>query len=200
MLGQCYRLLFEAKVDVIGRLAPFNQKGHKQATLSCHSVAVIISPPLPPVCGVTLELQQGRDCFHRLLPKSEGMERMLLQINHCDQSHGCTASQWSVSLWKSSPVPDVPANDYVVSDAKGKLNIKEFAATACQFLAPVQLVRFTRIRVRSANSALFIRWCLRNKTASLDSVLSAQKVSWGGHTLVYFRIENISLEIPSSSC
>ena len=112
---------------------PFNQKGHKQVMISWRSLAVIISPSLTPVCGISVALEQGHDRFHWLLPKSEGIEHMLLQINHCDQSHGCTANQWSVSLWKSSPVPDAPGNDYVVSDAKGKLNIKEFSATACQF-------------------------------------------------------------------
>ncbi len=68
---------------------------------------------------------QGRDTtrsgVHLLPPQNpRGMKRVLFLINHCDQSYGCTANQWSESLWKSSLVPVVPANDYVVSDAKGE--------------------------------------------------------------------------------
>lgn len=72
--------------------------------------------------------------FRQPPPKSEGMKHMLPQINHCDQSHGCTANQWSERLWKSSSVPDVPSNDYVVSGAKGKLQTsRKLEQRACQF-------------------------------------------------------------------
>lgn len=63
-----------------------------------------------------------------------GMEHMLPQINHCDQSHGCTANHRSKRLWKSRRVPDVPSNDYVVSGAKGNWRTsRKREQWGCQF-------------------------------------------------------------------
>lgn len=94
------------------------------------------------------------------LPKSEGMKHMLPQINHCDQSHGCTVNQWSERLWKSSPVPDVPSNDYVVSGAKGNQQTsRNLEQRACQFST---LIKHTQVaQWYDANRAKAdILWCL----------------------------------------
>lgn len=113
----------------------FNHKGSRRQNLVCHGcIAVTLSLLLPRT--LVARPKQGHNSFRQPpppTPKTEGMKHMLPQINHCDQSHGCTANQWSERLWKSSLVPDVPSNDYVVSGAKGNQQTsRNLEQKACQ--------------------------------------------------------------------
>lgn len=107
---------------------------HSQLLMGHGCIAVMMSLLLSARVEPQPELEQGHNPFRQPPPKSKGMKHMLPQINHCDQSHGCTANQWSKRLWKSSPVPDVPSNDYVVSDAKGNQQTsRNLEQWVCQF-------------------------------------------------------------------
>ena len=130
-------------------------------------IAVIVSPPpLPPPLSAHVvpqpELEQGHNPFRQPPPKSEGMKHMLPQINHCDQSPGCTVNQWSERLWKSSPVPDVPSNDYVVSGAKGNQqtsrNLEQQASQFSTLIKHTQVVKWYDANRAKAD----ILWCLIN--------------------------------------
>lgn len=75
-----------------------SQGGHRQLLMGHGCIAVMQSLPLS-VCAVPQpESEQGHNPFRQPPPKSEGMKHMLPQINHCDQSHGCTTNQWSERL------------------------------------------------------------------------------------------------------
>lgn len=122
----------------------------------CHSVPPTLTARVAP----QPEPEQGHNPFRQPPPKSEGMKHMLPQINHCDQSHGCTANQWSERLWKSSPVPDVPSNDYVVSGAKGNQRTsRNLEQRACQFST---LIKHTQVAqwYDASRAKADIIWCL----------------------------------------
>ena len=140
-------------------------------------IAVIVSLPLSTCVVPQPELEQGHNPFRQPPPKSEGMKHMLPQINHCDQSHGCTANQWSERLWKSSPVPDVPSNDYVVSGAKGNQQTsRNLEQWACQFST---LIKHTQVaQWYDANRAKAdILWCLISWKSGLPIKLFYYKVA-----------------------
>lgn len=69
------------------------------------AVAVTVSLPLSARVAPQPEPEQGYNPFRQPPPKSEGMKHMLPQINHCDQSHGCTANQWSERALKIKLCP-----------------------------------------------------------------------------------------------
>lgn len=77
--------------------------------------------------------------FH-LLPtlNPRGMKRMLFLINHCDQSYGCTANQWSESLWKSSLSQLCQPMIMWSVMPKARQNIKALEAVVCQFSALIK--------------------------------------------------------------
>lgn len=109
----------------------FNHKGATGNFLMSLYCRCTVPPPPPP----QPELRRGLQPCRQPPPKSGGgMEHMLPQINHCDQSHGCTANHRSKRLWKSSRVPDVPSNDYVVNGAKGnRRTSRKREQRGCQF-------------------------------------------------------------------
>jgi len=81
---------------------------------------------------------QNRDAtrfsFHLLPPLNpRGMKHMLFLINHCDQSYGCTANQWSESLWKSSLSQLCQPMIMWSVMPKARQNIKALEAVVCQF-------------------------------------------------------------------
>lgn len=187
-LGQTYLSSFEATVDGIFPFLPLSHilpvplslflpltalitRG-PQATSDgprlycCHS-----APPLSAHVAPQPELEQGHNPFRQPPPKSEGMKHMLPQINHCDQSHGCTVNQWSKRLWKSSPVPDVPSNDYVVSGAKGNQQTsRNLEQQACQFST---LIKHTQVAqwYDASRAKADILWCLINWKSRLPKKL-----------------------------
>lgn len=121
----------------------------------CHTVSSPSAHAVPQP-----EPEQGHNPFRRPPPKSEGMKHMLPQINHCDQSHGCAANHWSERLWKSSLVPDVPSNDYVVSGAKGNQQTsRNLEQRACQFST---LIKHTQVSqwYDASRAKADILWCL----------------------------------------
>lgn len=136
---------------------------HKGATGNFWwAVAVLLSHCFFPLSSrqPQPEPEQGHNPFRRPPPKSEGMKHMLPQINHCDQSHGCAANHWSEKLWKSSLVPDVPSNDYVVSGAKGNQQTsRNLEQRACQFSTLIKHTQVSQWNDASRAKA-DILWCL----------------------------------------
>lgn len=130
-------------------------------------IAVMASLPFPACVGATARAGAGHNPFRQTPPKSEGMKHMLPQINHCDQSHGCTANQWSEALWKSSPVPDVLSNDYVVTSAKGNQKTsRNLEQRACQFST---LIKHTQVAqwYDASRAGADILWYLLHWTSRL---------------------------------
>lgn len=125
-------------------------RGHGQLLMGHGCIAVILSLLLSMQVVPQPNPEKGHNPFRQRPPKSEGMKHMLPLINHYDQSHGCTANQWSERLWKSSCVPDLPSHG-VVSTAKGnKQTSRNLEQRACRFPT---VIKHTQVLQRYASRA-----------------------------------------------